>query len=88
MRKEDDYDGRVRTGRRAEGDGENEGLVQRRVVYAQEALRVAQEMRCDRYCECSAWTGEVRLPCFCSTAIKCMHSIAGQKAGSVQTLEG
>lgn len=29
------------------------------MVYPQEALRVAAEMRCDRYCECSAVTGEL-----------------------------
>lgn len=29
------------------------------VVFPQEGLRVAQEMRCDRYCECSALTGEL-----------------------------
>ncbi|KAH0382890.1 Rho protein, partial [Aureobasidium melanogenum] len=29
------------------------------MVFAQEALRVAAEMRCDRYCECSAVTGEL-----------------------------
>ena len=27
------------------------------LVFPQEALRVAAEMRCDRYCECSAKTG-------------------------------
>jgi Ras homolog gene family, member A len=32
-------------------------------VYPQEGVRVAQEMRCDRYCECSALTGEVRNAC-------------------------
>lgn len=30
-----------------------------RSVMPQEALRVAQEMRCDRYAECSALTGEL-----------------------------
>ena len=29
------------------------------MVFPQEALRVAAEMRCDRYCECSAVTGEL-----------------------------
>ena len=28
-------------------------------VMPQEAYRVAQEMRCDRYAECSAFTGEL-----------------------------
>jgi len=44
-RSKDDYDGEVR--------------FKRGIVYPQEALRVAQEMRCDRYCECSALTGEL-----------------------------
>lgn len=34
-------------------DGE-EGMV-----FPQEGVRVAAEMRCDRYCECSAVTGEL-----------------------------
>ncbi|KAI4234519.1 MAG: hypothetical protein L6R40_006724 [Gallowayella cf. fulva] len=29
------------------------------VIYPQEAYRIAQEMRCDRYAECSAVTGEL-----------------------------
>ena len=28
-------------------------------IYPQEGVRVAQEMRCDRYAECSAVTGEL-----------------------------
>ncbi|MCJ1398475.1 hypothetical protein MMC11_001675 [Xylographa trunciseda] len=28
------------------------------IIYPQEAYRIAQEMRCDRYAECSAVTGE------------------------------
>ncbi|KAI7343140.1 hypothetical protein KC320_g9346 [Hortaea werneckii] len=31
----------------------------RTFTYPQEALRLAQEMRCDRYCECSALTGDL-----------------------------
>lgn len=34
-------------------------LNPRTFTYPQEALRIAQEMRCDRYCECSALTGEL-----------------------------
>ncbi|KAI7529196.1 hypothetical protein KC331_g15343 [Hortaea werneckii] len=34
-------------------------LNPRNFTYPQEALRIAQEMRCDRYCECSALTGEL-----------------------------
>lgn len=44
--KRSDYDGKIDD--------------RRTFVYPQEALRAAQEMRCDRYCECSALTGEVR----------------------------
>lgn len=29
------------------------------MVFPQEGVRVAAEMRCDRYCECSAVTGEL-----------------------------
>lgn len=29
------------------------------MVFPQEAIRIAQEMRCDKYCECSALTGEL-----------------------------
>ncbi|KAK0309237.1 hypothetical protein LTR01_004344 [Friedmanniomyces endolithicus] len=51
----EDYDGLVRTGVGRDGRGRGG----REIVYPQEALRVAQEMRCDRYCECSALTGEL-----------------------------
>lgn len=37
---------------RVEGDAEG-------TIYPQEGHRVAQEMRCDRYAECSAVTGEL-----------------------------
>jgi Ras homolog gene family, member A len=47
IRTQEDYDGRV-----LEGRG---------IVYPQVAVRTAQEMRCDRYCECSALTGDVSL---------------------------
>ncbi|THD00237.1 hypothetical protein EYZ11_000287 [Aspergillus tanneri] len=29
------------------------------IIYPQEAYRIAQELRCDRYAECSAVTGEL-----------------------------
>ncbi|CAI7610112.1 unnamed protein product [Penicillium pancosmium] len=35
---------------RTEGEG---------IIYPQEAYRIAQELRCDRYAECSAVTGEL-----------------------------
>jgi GTPase SAR1 family protein len=42
------------------------------VIYPQEAYRIAQEMRCDKYMECSAGTGELVHEAFediCKTAI-------------------
>ncbi|KAK5134550.1 hypothetical protein LTR08_006335 [Meristemomyces frigidus] len=70
VRERADYDGRVRQprpelnamGQGDEGDEDMQVLNGRPFVYPQEALRVAQEMRCDRYCECSALTGEVTSP--------------------------
>ncbi|KAK5715871.1 hypothetical protein LTR15_009696 [Elasticomyces elasticus] len=47
VRKKEDYDGLVRVERRDD------------LVYPQEAMRVSQEMRADRYCECSALSGEL-----------------------------
>ncbi|KAI7080976.1 hypothetical protein KC356_g9373 [Hortaea werneckii] len=40
-------------------DGDAVPLTPRTFTYPQEALRLAQEMRCDRYCECSALTGDL-----------------------------
>ncbi|KAI9811728.1 MAG: hypothetical protein M1827_005273 [Pycnora praestabilis] len=34
-------------------------VLDEHTIYPQEALRIAQEMRCDRYAECSAVTGEL-----------------------------
>ena len=58
VRQKQDYDGRVR---QVAGEDDADVLNGRQFVYPQEALRIAQEMRCDRYCECSAVTGEVSL---------------------------
>lgn len=60
VRSKEDYDGRVRNAAGVEHDEDAEPLDARTFVYPQEALNLAQEMRCDRYCECSALTGEVR----------------------------
>jgi len=60
--REEDYDGWVRRREREGGVVGEEGtevLNGRTFVYPQEGLKVAQEMRCDRYCECSAMTGEL-----------------------------
>lgn len=64
VRSEEDYGGRVRKMKKsAEDDGGEDDdaavLNGRSFVYPQEGVRVAQEMRCDRYCECSALTGEL-----------------------------
>ena len=67
VRQKEDYDGRVRQMAGGETEEEEEVLNGRTIVYPQEALRVAQEMRCDRYCECSAWTGEVSGGCWASS---------------------
>ncbi|KAK6435371.1 hypothetical protein LTR95_008435 [Oleoguttula sp. CCFEE 5521] len=55
---EEDYGGSVRP-LAGDGYGDGELLNGRTIVYPQEALKVAQGMRCDRYCECSALTGEL-----------------------------
>jgi len=62
VRSKEDYDGKVRmihSDVDTVNDESGASLNGRTFVYPQEALRVAQEMRCDRYCECSALTGEV-----------------------------
>ncbi|EME82805.1 uncharacterized protein MYCFIDRAFT_203405 [Pseudocercospora fijiensis CIRAD86] len=60
VRQKEDYDGHVRQLAAGEND-EDEGAVLngRTIVYPQEGLRIAQEMRCDQYCECAALTGEL-----------------------------
>jgi GTPase SAR1 family protein len=60
VRNEEDYSGRVRQ-QAAGGEVDDYDVVLngRTFVYPQEGLKVAQEMRCDRYCECSALTGEL-----------------------------
>ncbi|KAF2773215.1 putative transforming protein rho [Teratosphaeria nubilosa] len=59
-RTKEDYDGRLRAAAAPpEDEGDGAVLNGRTIVYPQEALRIAQEMRCDRYCECSALTGEL-----------------------------
>lgn len=63
VRQKEDYDGKVRRMDQG-GISESDVLNGRQIVYPQEAVRVAQEMRCDRYCECSAITGDVS-PALC-----------------------
>lgn len=66
IRCKEDYDGHVRKVANG-GEDADDVLNGRTIVYPQEALRIAQEMRCDRYCECSAMTGEVSS---CSTLLR------------------
>jgi len=54
-------------------------------IYPQEAYRVAQEMRVDKYCECSAVTGELLDETFediCTTAVQTTTPDGGQSQGS------
>lgn len=55
------------------------------IIYPQEAYRVAQEMRVDRYMECSAVTGELMTEVFddiCDTALKTTTPEGGQSEGA------
>lgn len=54
------------------------------IIYPQEAYRVAQELRADKYMECSAVTGELMTEVFddiCSTALKTKTAEGGQSEG-------
>nr|POE62740.1 gtp-binding protein rhoa [Quercus suber] len=85
IRQKEDYDGRVRqvaSDRTIEDD--MQPINSRTFVYPQEALRIAQEMRCDRYCECSATTGELCREVFediAKTAAKTTTEKGGRTAG-------
>lgn len=58
VRNKEDYNGHVH--QMASGDDSDKTVLNGRTfVYPQEGLKLAQEMRCDRYCECSAVTGEL-----------------------------
>lgn len=53
-------------------------------IHPQEAYRVAQEMRADKYAECSAVTGELFKLAFeeiCSSAVKTTTADGGQSEG-------
>lgn len=82
----EDYNGRVRTMASADGLNEDsEVLNGRTFVYPQEALKIAQEMRCDRYCECSALTGELCREVFedlAKTAAMTTTEKGGKSAGA------
>ena len=58
-------------------------------IWPQEAYRIAQEMRCDRYAECSAVTGELMHEVFediAKVAAKTMTTAGGQSQGSTRTI--
>ena len=59
IRGQDDYGGSVRPAIDATQSEDQQPINGRKFVYPQEGLASAQKMRCDRYCECSALTGEV-----------------------------
>lgn len=48
----------------------------REVVFPHEGLNTAQEMRCDRYCECSAFTGEL-----CAEVFEDVCKVAARTVG-------
>ncbi|KAJ5577095.1 hypothetical protein N7535_004021 [Penicillium sp. DV-2018c] len=61
---------------RREGEG---------IIYPQEGYRIAQELRCDRYAECSAVTGELLAETFedlARLAAMTMTEKGGQSAGT------
>ncbi|VUC34774.1 unnamed protein product [Clonostachys rosea] len=54
------------------------------IIYPQEGYQAAQQLRADRYIECSAVTGELLKLAFedlCKTAIKCKTAAGGQSEG-------
>ncbi|KAM0718524.1 hypothetical protein Q7P37_005594 [Cladosporium fusiforme] len=59
VRSREDYGATVKPAVDNTAPEDQQVLNGRKFVYPQEALRIAQEMRCDRYCECSALTGEL-----------------------------
>lgn len=61
VRQKEDYGGRVKKMASVsdQEDEDRQVLNGRTFVYPQEGVRIAQEMRCDLYCECSAISGEV-----------------------------
>jgi GTPase SAR1 family protein len=72
VRGQDDYGGSVKPASDDTGLDDQRPINGRKFVYPQEALGIAQKMRCDRYCECSAMTGEVSthvLLDFCSRVL-------------------
>lgn len=59
------------------------------IIYPQEAYRVAQELRCDKYMECSAMTGELVYEVFediCKTAALTTGTKGGKSDGGCRLM--
>ncbi|KAK1832643.1 GTP-binding protein RHO4 [Podospora conica] len=59
------------------------------IIYPQEAYAVAQQMRADKYMECSAVTGELLPEVFddiCKTAVASISADGGQSDGGCQVM--
>lgn len=59
------------------------------IIYPQESYRIAQEMRCDKYMECSATTGELVGEVFediCKTAAKTTTANGGLSEGGCEVM--
>ena len=59
------------------------------IIYPQEGIRVAQEMRADQYMECSAVTGELLQTAFedmCKTAMRTATAEGGQSEGGCSVM--
>ena len=86
VRSQEDYGGTVRKAaapaedEHEDDDDRDDALLNGRTfVYPQEALRIAQEMRCDMYAECSAITGDL-----CEAVIEDIS----RRAGKTTTAQG
>lgn len=59
------------------------------IIYPQEAYGIAQQMRADKYMECSALTGELLPEVFddiCKTAVETVSGHGGQSEGGCQVM--
>jgi Ras family protein A len=58
VRSQEDYGGSVKPAIDGTVSEDQQPINGRKFVYPQEGLAMAQKLRCDKYCECSAVTGE------------------------------
>lgn len=59
------------------------------IIYPQESYGIAQQMRADKYMECSAVTGELLPAVFddiCKTAVETVSGHGGQSEGGCQVM--